>query len=88
MTSRTSVQTRRSEHHQLGRITTVQSDVPAISDINGHFEMLVEHSFDSDIKRMSTVWQFIPEDPHDDPANYDLIVCECPARYVGVDLTP
>lgn len=74
MTSRTSIQTRRSEHHPLDRIKTAQSDAPAFSDINGHFEMLVEHPFDSTIKRMSTVWQFIPEDPRDDPANYDLIV--------------
>ncbi|KAG8792939.1 hypothetical protein FRC16_011214 [Serendipita sp. 398] len=42
--------------------------------IDGHYEMLVEHPFDSTIKRMSTVWKFIPENANDDRGDYDLVV--------------
>jgi magnesium-transporting ATPase (P-type) len=31
----------------------------------GHYEMLVEHSFDSTVKRMTTAWRFLPEDGSD-----------------------
>ncbi|PVG04087.1 putative Na+-transporting ATPase ENA-1 [Serendipita vermifera] len=59
---------------QLKRIHTTESDAPLAGSVDGHYEMLVEHPFDSTIKRMSTVWQFIPEDTQHDPADYDLIV--------------
>lgn len=61
-------------HHQLDRVATAQSDGPPLGIIDGHYEMLLENPFDSNIKRMSTVWQFIPEDPRHDPTNYDLVV--------------
>jgi Na+-exporting ATPase len=74
-TSRASAnhQARQSEN-QLKRIHTAQSDGPVLSEIDGHYEMLVEHPFDSTIKRMSTVWQFIPENVNEDPSDYDLVV--------------
>jgi P-type Na+/K+ transporter len=62
--------------NQLKRIHTTESDAPLTGSLDGHYEMLVEHPFDSTIKRMSTVWEFIPEDTQHDPADYDLIVCE------------
>lgn len=65
-------------HHQLKRVTTAQSDGPPLGEVDGHYEMLLENPFDSTIKRMSTVWQFIPEDNRDNPTDYDLVVCECP----------
>jgi P-type Na+/K+ transporter len=63
-------------HHQLKRIASTQSDGPLLGHIDGHYEMLLENPFDSNIKRMSTVWQFIPEDTRNDPADYELVVCE------------
>lgn len=63
-------------HHQLKRVASAQSDGPPLGQIDGHYEMLQENPFDSNIKRMSTVWQFIPEDPRNDPADYDLVVCK------------
>ena len=69
----TNYQARQSEN-QLKRIHTAQSDGPVVGEIDGHYEMLVEHPFDSTIKRMSTVWQFIPENVSEDPSDYDLIV--------------
>jgi len=60
--------------NQLKRIHTAQSDAPPVGEIDGHYETLVEHPFDSTIKRMSTVWQFIPENVNEDPSDYDLIV--------------
>lgn len=64
----------RTQELGLQRTRTAQSDAPYLGEIDGHYEMLVEHPFDSTIKRMSTVWQFIPEDSNNDPAQYDLIV--------------
>jgi magnesium-transporting ATPase (P-type) len=61
---------------QLHGVQTAQSDGPLLGDIDGHYEVLVEHPFDSSIKRMSTVWKFIPEDVKSDPIDYDLIVCK------------
>lgn len=60
---------------KLTKVSTVMSETHH-ARIDGHYEMLVEHPFDSTIKRMSTVWQFIPEDQGEDPNEYDLIVCE------------
>lgn len=60
----------------LQRTRTAQSDGPITTELDGHYEMLVEHPFDSTIKRMSTAWQFIPEDSGSNPADYDLLVCE------------
>jgi len=63
-------------NHQLKRVASGQSDGPLFGQIDGHYELLLENPFDSNIKRMSTVWQFIPEDTSNDPADYELIVCE------------
>lgn len=75
MVSRASenVQARRSEL-QLARTHTAQSDGTSVPIIDGHYEMLVEHPFDSTVKRMSTVWEFIPENDNDGSADYDLVV--------------
>ncbi|EJD55236.1 potassium/sodium eff [Auricularia subglabra TFB-10046 SS5] len=62
----------RAEANKLQRVKTAESDVPRAA-IDGHYEMLVEHPFDSTIKRMSTVWQFVPQDEHEEPTAYDLI---------------
>jgi Na+-exporting ATPase len=43
--------------------TSAHSDQNGPSQLakrGGHFEMVVEHPFDSTIKRMSTVWRFVP----------------------------
>lgn len=64
----------RQSENQLKRTNTAQSDGPVHSEIDGHYEMLIEHPFDSTIKRMSTVWQFIPENVNEDPSHYDLVV--------------
>ncbi|KAG8804906.1 hypothetical protein FRC17_005834, partial [Serendipita sp. 399] len=69
----TTIQARQSDN-PLNRVQTAQSDGPPVVAIDGHYEMLVEHPFDSTIKRMSTVWQFVPENVHGDPEGYDLIV--------------
>jgi P-type Na+/K+ transporter len=63
---------------QLKQTQTTDSDGPLVTAVDGHYELLVEHPFDSTIKRMSTVWQFIPEDTEHDASNYDLTVCEYP----------
>lgn len=47
----------------------------ARAPINGHFELIVEHPFDSTIKRMSTVWQFLPNNDQEKPEDYDLLLC-------------
>ncbi|KAG9056423.1 hypothetical protein FS842_010757 [Serendipita sp. 407] len=64
----------RQSDHQLNRVHTAQSDNDTLPMIDGHYEMLVEHPFDSTIKRMSTVWKFIPENANDDGGDYDLVV--------------
>ncbi|KAG8805027.1 hypothetical protein FRC17_005769, partial [Serendipita sp. 399] len=69
----TTIQARQSDN-PLNRVQTAQSDGPPVVSIDGHYEMLVEHPFDSTIKRMSTVWEFVPENVHGDPEGYDLIV--------------
>ncbi|KAG9056424.1 hypothetical protein FS842_010758 [Serendipita sp. 407] len=58
----------------LNRVHTAQSDGPPAIDIDGHYEMLVEHPFDSTIKRMSTVWQFNSEYTQGEQDDYDLVV--------------
>ncbi|KAG8802546.1 hypothetical protein FRC17_006393, partial [Serendipita sp. 399] len=63
----------RQSEQQLNRIHTTHSDVDSLPLIDGHYEMLVEHPFDSTIKRMSTVWKFIPEDGRDHGNDYDLV---------------
>ncbi|KAF9022152.1 potassium/sodium eff [Hymenopellis radicata] len=61
--------------HELQRAPTNQSEqVTPRVQIDGYYEMLVEHPFDSTIKRMSTAWKFIPEDPSADVSDYDILV--------------
>jgi P-type Na+/K+ transporter len=59
---------------KLERVRSTENDV-ARAPSNGHFELVVEHPFDSTIKRMSTVWQFIPNDDQGNPEDYDLLFC-------------
>ncbi|PVG04086.1 hypothetical protein CPB86DRAFT_792829 [Serendipita vermifera] len=40
---------------QLKQTQTVDSDGPLVTAVDGHYELLVEHPFDSTIKRMSTM---------------------------------
>ena len=56
-----------SRHSTQGVLTSAQ--------IDGHYEMLVEHPFDSTIKRMATAWKFIPEDTSADAKDYDILIC-------------
>jgi Na+-exporting ATPase len=63
---------------KLERVKSTESDI-ARAPISGHFELIVEHPFDSTIKRMSTVWQFIPNDDQENPEDYDLLLCMSPA---------
>lgn len=50
--------------------------------IDGHYEMLVEHPFDSTIKRMATAWEFIPEDPSAEAKDYDILICKSISRTI------
>src|SRR5258708_16503886 len=77
---------------KLERIRSTESDVTR-APIDGHFELIVEHPFDSTIKRMSTVWRFIPNGDQDNPEDYDLLLCMFPSplilrspTHVGLDM--
>jgi Na+-exporting ATPase len=37
--------------------------------------LIVEHPFDSTIKRMSTIWQFIPNNGQENAEDSDLLLC-------------
>jgi len=63
---------------KLERVKSTESDI-ARAPINGHFELIVEHPFDSTIKRMSTVWQFIPDDDQENAEDHDLLLCTFPS---------
>jgi len=63
---------------ELERVESTESDVTG-APIGGHFELIVEHPFDSTIKRMSTVWEFIPNDNQKNPGDYDLLLCTPPS---------
>ena len=65
----------------LERVKSTESDI-ARAPINGHFELLVEHSFDSTIKRMSTVWEFIPNDDQENAEEYDLLLCTLSSIFI------
>ena len=75
---------RTSENHlvppeiKLERIKSTESDAVR-APINGHFELIVEHPFDSTIKRMSTVWRFFPNDDRNNHEDYDLLLCMFPS---------
>lgn len=69
---------RTSENHPVSPEIKLESDV-ARASINGHFELIVEHPFDSTIKRMSTVWRFIPNGDQENPEDYDLLLCMFPS---------
>ena len=67
-------------------MSTQQSDIQRIESrsaqggfprvkIDGHYEMLVEHPFDSTVKRMATAWEFIPEDASVEAKDYDILIC-------------
>lgn len=43
------------------------------ADVEGHFEMIIEHPFDSSIKRMSTAWKFIDAQGGDDSKQHVFI---------------
>jgi P-type Na+/K+ transporter len=50
--------TRNKKTHDLQRVTTKNS-VDHIKQSDEHFELVVEHPFDSTIKRMSTAWRVV-----------------------------
>ena len=55
----------------LTRLHSIQSSHrPPVVGMNGHFEQLVEHPFDSTVKRMSIAYKFIP---HDNSKGY--VIC-------------
>ncbi|TIA99512.1 hypothetical protein E3P96_02904 [Wallemia ichthyophaga] len=43
------------------------------ADVKGHFEMLIEHPFDSSIKRMTTAWKFVDAQNADDSKQHVFI---------------
>ncbi|TIA86769.1 hypothetical protein E3P99_03578 [Wallemia hederae] len=43
------------------------------AEVEGHFEMLIEHPFDSSIKRMSTAWKFVDAQGQDDSKEHVFI---------------
>jgi Na+-exporting ATPase len=79
--SRTSANYLMAPEINLERVKSTESDV-ARAPINGHFELIAEHPFDSTIKRMSTVWQFIPDEGQEGPEDYDLLLCTPSSRSV------
>ena len=79
--SRTSANHFMPPEFNLERVKSTESDI-ARAPINGHFELLVEHPFDSTIKRMSTVWQFIPNDDRENAEDCDLLLCTFPSIFV------
>jgi Na+-exporting ATPase len=48
--------------HHLTRTSSVRSDKPVVAGMKGHYEQLVEHPFDSTVKRMAIAYIFHPED--------------------------
>jgi magnesium-transporting ATPase (P-type) len=66
---------------KLERVKSTENDITR-APINGHFELIVEHPFDSTIKRMSTVWQFIPNDDQENAEDYDLLLCTFPSIFI------
>jgi Na+-exporting ATPase len=56
---------KRKAPRKLERRESRHSDHTHVAHIAGHYEMLVEHPFDSTIKRMSTAWEFVAEDAQD-----------------------
>ena len=51
-----------STHPPKHRSDKDQQNPSPRAKIDGHFEMIVEHPFDSSIKRMSTAWKFVSAD--------------------------
>ncbi|WVQ82803.1 potassium/sodium efflux P-type ATPase, fungal-type [Cryptococcus sp. DSM 104549] len=52
----------------LGRSESIRSGHsarPLVAGVRGHFEQLVEHPFDSTVKRMSIAYRFVGEDPNE-----------------------
>ncbi|TRM64769.1 potassium/sodium eff [Schizophyllum amplum] len=57
----------------LTRDSTTNIGAPHV-EVHGHFEMLVEHPFDSTVKRMCTVWEYLPIQGERQQHGEDLIV--------------
>lgn len=55
-----------SEHVQPGRVPK--------SKISGHYEQLVEHSFDSTIKRMSVAYRYYPAEGAEDGGDAHTLI--------------
>jgi Na+-exporting ATPase len=51
----------RAQSHALARTTSHAASHAGGVPVDGHFELVVEHPFDSTIKRMSTVWQHVSD---------------------------
>ena len=66
---------------KLMRIRSTGGDVIR-APINGHFELIVEHPFDSTIKRVSTVWQFITNHDQEQARKHDLLLCMLPSTMI------
>ncbi|WWD22658.1 potassium/sodium efflux P-type ATPase, fungal-type [Kwoniella shandongensis] len=43
-------------------IRSGHSNRPLVAGLRGHFEQIIEHPFDSTVKRMSIAYKFVPED--------------------------
>jgi Na+-exporting ATPase len=54
--------------HALSRVASAHSHQrPPVAGIKGHYEPLVEHPFDSTVKRMSIAYRFVPDDRSEEP---------------------
>lgn len=51
--------------HRADSIRSGQSSRPLVAGIRGHFVQIIEHPFDSTVKRMSIAYKFVGEDPQD-----------------------
>jgi len=63
------------QHHEkipLNRTASRSSGKPIVAGMNGHYEQLVEHPFDSGVKRMSIAYKFVPDEGSSDKAH---VVC-------------
>jgi Na+-exporting ATPase len=61
----------------VSAVESTHSDQGPLVKPGGHFEMVVEHPFDSTIKRMSTVWRFVPGEERGSEPGYVFVLMKC-----------
>ena len=60
--------------HNLSKTTSTTSRIsrPPVAGQEGHYELIVEHPFDSTVKRMSIAYRFVPENSHASSQSHTL----------------